>query len=164
MSKVKAIQVIVKLYFFAALGVSFMHLVHAGAKGGLGGERWMVPFMVDGIAVIGMIMRSEEFAQRTRKIGFRVQLVAGVLSLAGNIYAAGNTGGMVLGVGVVALFIAAEWIGDQIESAQAEAVAAAQAEAEAKKAASIAKGKATRARNTRTRKTQATALASLLNA
>jgi hypothetical protein len=100
--------------------------------------------MVDGIAIMGLTMRSEDFATRTRRIGFRVQIVAGALSLAGNVYAAHNAGTAVFGVAVVALFIFSEWLSDQIESSVVEAARVATERAAAAKAASIAKAQATR--------------------
>jgi hypothetical protein len=176
MNKFRMVQAIVKLYFIAALAGSFTHIITAAEKIGLSGwEMYSTPFMIDGLAIIGMVMRSEEFASRTRKIGFRVQLTMGAMSLTANVYAAHNIGGMIYGVGIVALFLAAEWLGDkaQMQSAKAEADALAQAEAErivaeaaaevqARKAAAIAKGKATRAKNARTKATQTKALESLL--
>lgn len=148
MNKVTVIKVIAKLYFLAALAGSFTHLIHAAHKGGLEGwEATSVPFMIDGLALTGLIMRSDEFSTRTRRIGFKVFSITGTLSLAGNIYAAHNIGGAVYGAAIVALFIGMEWLSDNIESAQAEALNAAATEAEAKKAAAIAKGQATRRAN-----------------
>ena len=146
MNKVAIVKHISRGYFLLALVVSFLHLIHAAHKGGLTWEAWLVPFMVDGIAVMGVALRGEEFAKRTRKIGFRTQVVAGALSLAGNVYAAHNMGGMLLGVAVVLLFVFAEWLTDQIESAEVEAAREAAELAAQAKAAAIAKGQATRKR------------------
>lgn len=149
MNKVSIAKLISRGYFLLALVVSFLHLVHAGFKGGLTWESYLIPFMVDGIAVMGVMLRGEEFAKRTRKIGFRTQIAAGMLSLAGNLFAAHNAGGMVLGAAVVVLFVFAEWLTDQIESAEAEAAREAAELATAAKAAAIAKGQATRKANAR---------------
>jgi hypothetical protein len=149
MNKVAIVRNISRGYFFLALAVSFLHLIHAAHKGGLDWEAWLVPFMVDGIAVMGVVLRGEEFAKRTRKIGFRTQVVAGTLSLAGNVYAAHNAGGVVLGTAVVVLFVFAEWLTDQIESAEVEAAREAAELAAQAKAAAIAKGQATRKANAR---------------
>lgn len=144
MSKVKAIKYITKAYFFAAMAASFMHLITAAEKAGLHGwEMWSVPFMIDGIAIIGLIMRGTEFSIATRKIGFRVQIGAGMLSLLGNVYAATNLGGAVYGVAVVALFILAEWLSDRIESADVDKAVATQT----KRQEAAAKAAATRKRN-----------------
>lgn len=148
MNKVMIIKVIAKLYFLGAMVASFLHLIHAAQKGGLtGAEAYSVPFMVDGLALTGLIMRGEEFSTRTRRIGFRVFLLTGSLSLAGNVFAASNIGGAAYGVAIVALFVGMEWLSDNIESAAAEKAAAVANEAQAKKEAAIAKGKATRAAN-----------------
>jgi hypothetical protein len=164
MRKVSGIKFITRLYFASAILLSFIHLVEAGRKGGLTWEAWTVPFMVDGIAVMGLVMRSADFASRTRRIGFRVQIVAGGLSLIGNVYAAHNVGTAMFGVAVVSLFVFSEWLSDQIESAVVEEARIATEEAAAKKAASIAKAQATRKRNTRTRKAETKVLEKMLNA
>jgi hypothetical protein len=148
MNKVTVIKVIAKLYFAGALIGSFLHLIHAAQKGGLtGAEAYSVPFMIDGLALTALVMRGSEFSTRTRRIGFRVFLFTGSMSLAGNVFAAHNIGGAVYGVAIVALFLGMEWLSDHIESAQAEADKLAATEAEAKKAASIAKAQATRQAN-----------------
>lgn len=146
MNKVQIIKVIAKLYFLGAMVASFLHLIHAAQKGGLSGaEAYSVPFMIDGLALTGLMMRGTEFSSRTRKIGFKVFLLTGTMSLAGNVFAASNVGGMVYGVAIVALFIGMEWLSDNIQSAQAEADKLAADAAAAAKAASIAKGLATKA-------------------
>lgn len=115
--KVRIVQIIVKAYFFAAISISFLHLITAAEKGGLTGhEMYSVPFMIDGIAIIGLIMRGKDFNKATRELGFKVQIGAGALSLAGNIYAAENVGGAIYGFAIVALFVFAEWLGDNIQA------------------------------------------------
>lgn len=162
MNKVTMAKRIAKSYFILALVVSFLHLVHAGFKGGLTWESYLIPFMVDGIAMMGMLLRGEEFSSRTRKIGFRTQIIAGVLSLAGNVYAAHNVAGIVMGTAVVSLFIFAEWLTDQIESVEVETARKVAEEAAAKKAEAIAKAAATRKRNARTKKAEVKVLESML--
>lgn len=149
MSKVAITKHIATAYFLLAIVVSFLHLVHAGIKGGLTWEAYLIPFMVDGIAIMGKVMRGAEFSKHARRIGFRTQIIAGLLSLAGNVYAAYNVAGMVMGAAVVALFVFAEWLTDQIDSAEAEAAREAEAAIAAAKAAAVAKGQATRAANLR---------------
>ena len=145
MRKVQIIKWIVKAYFLFAIVASFTHLITAAHKGGLQGwEAYSVPFLIDGIAIIGLIMRGTEFSKATRKTGFKVQLVAGLLSLAGNVFAAENMGGAVFGVAVVVLFVTAEWLSDNIESADADKAAevASKRQAAAQKAAATRKANA----------------------
>lgn len=146
MSKVTVIKAIAKLYFIGALTGSFIHLIHAAQKGGLSGaEAYSVPFMIDGLALTALIMRGAEFSTRTRRIGFRVFLTTGSMSLAGNVFAASNIGGAVYGVAIVALFLGMEWLSDNIQSAKDEEDAKAALAYMNRKAASIAKGLATKA-------------------
>lgn len=148
---VTIVRVIVKLYFLAALAGSFTHIVEAAFKIGLTGwEAWSTPFMIDGLAVIGMIMRTEAFSIRTRSLGFRVQVICGLMSLTANVYAAHNLGGVLYGVGVVALFLAAEWLTGQLESAEADR----QREAAEKRSQAASKAAATRKRNAAKKKTE----------
>lgn len=159
MNKVSIVKWIVKAYFFAAIAASFTHLVTAAEKGGLAGwEMWSVPFLIDGIAIIGLIMRGNEFSKATRKIGFRVQIGAGVLSLAGNVFAAHNIGGAVYGVAIVALFLLTEWLSDHMQSVDIDKAA----EAAAKKAEAVAKAQATRKRNARRKATETRVLEDML--
>lgn len=157
MNAAKIVRAIAKLYFIAALAASFSHIITTADKIGLSGwEMWSTPFMIDGLAVIGLVMRGEAFSKATRRIGFRVQLTAGAVSLLANVYAASNVGGMIYGVAVVALFVGAEWLSDKIESAEVDKAreAAAKRTAAAQKAAQTRKAnktKATRKRNAETR-------------
>jgi hypothetical protein len=142
------VKVIVKLYFLAAVAGSFTHIIEASHKIGLAGwEMWSTPFMIDGIAIIGMVMRSEAFSKATRKLGLRTQVIAGLLSLTANVYAAENLGGRIYGVAIVALFLAAEWLAERIESAEVDRAA----EQAAKRAQAAQKGAQTRKRNAATK-------------
>lgn len=144
MTKTTITKAIVRAYFIGAIAGSFSHLVTAAHKGGLvGWEAWSVPFMIDGIAILGLVMRSEDFSKRTRKIGFRTQCVAGLLSLTGNVFAAHNIGGAIYGVGIVALFLFAEWLSGNMESVKVDQ----EAETTARRKAAAAKATATRRRN-----------------
>lgn len=124
MNKVGIVKGIVKGYFGAALLGSAVHIVTAAEKlGGQGVEAYATPLMIDGVAVIGMIMRSEDFSKRTNKIGFIVQCIMGTLSLAMNVYAAHNLFGVLFGVAIVGIFIFTEWLSDQIEGREADEAA-----------------------------------------
>lgn len=178
MSKVVIVKLIVKAYFLAALLGSFTHIVTAAEKLGLTGwEAVIVPFLIDGMFIIAMVLRGEVYGVRTRKIGLRVQVAMGALSLAANITAAETAGGVLLAGLLVGGMIFSEWLVDakqmktaaveaaELAAAEAARVAREAAEAAARrKADGIAKAKATRARKARTRKVQVAALEELLHA
>jgi hypothetical protein len=159
MSKTFTIWLIVKAYFVAALAGSFTHIIVAAEYLGLHGwEATIVPFLIDGMFLIAMVLRSETYSARTRRIGLRVQVAMGTLSLAANITATRSFGGTLLAVLLVGGMIFSEWLADgkqmktraqEIAETEAEeaARAARQAEAEAaaRKAEGIAKGLATKA-------------------
>lgn len=177
MKKTTLVKLIVKAYFLAALAASFTHIVTAAEKLGLTGwEAGIVPFLIDGMFVIAMVLRGEVYSTRTRRIGFRVQVATGALSLAANVTAAETVGGVILANLLIIGMIFSEWLIDakQMKTAAQEAAEQAVAEAErvtreaaesaaARKAAGIAKGQATRRRKATTRKHQVAALESLLS-
>jgi len=140
-SKPQLAKSIVKIYFVAALAGSFAHTITAAHKAGLvGWEAWSSPFMIDGLAIIGLVMRGKDFSQATRALGLRVQAGMGVVSMAANVYAAHNLGGAVFGASLVGLWLASEHLASNLESAsvdQARALAA-------KRSAAARKGAATR--------------------
>lgn len=180
MNKVKLVKGITKGYFVAALAGSATHIIASSHKlGGTGYEAMVTPLMIDGVAVIGMVMRSDEFSKRTNKIGFIVQAIMGTFSLAMNVYAAHNLFGVLFGIAIVGLFVFAEWLGDQIEAREVDEDAKAKAanawkaacshptkcstEAQCStKTAAVAKARKTTARKAKARKVQAAALESLL--
>lgn len=171
------LKYIPKGYFAAVLYFSFTHLIEAAHKaGGTGAEAIAVPLLVDGMFVYAATMRSERWSSRTRRIGFRLQVIAGMASMTGNVYAAHSLFSRVFGAALPILVVAFEWLGDakQLKTAKAEAAEQAAADAErivreaaeavtAKKAAAVAKGQATRAKNARTRKAQVKVLNTMLN-
>jgi hypothetical protein len=160
MNKVTAIRIIVKLYFLGAVAGSFMHIITAAEKVGLSGwEAYSTPFMIDGLAVIGMVMRGEEFSVQTRRLGLRVQAIMGALSLVANVYAAHSVGGVIYGVMLVTLFLAAEWLAGRLESVQVDRD---REEAE-DRAARAQKAAATRKRNAQKKARQRTQEAKLLD-
>ncbi len=111
-----------------------------------------MPFMIDGLALIGMVMRSDDFSQATCKLGFRVQIIMGAFSLVANVYAAKNIGGVIYGVMIVALYIAAEWLTGQLESSQVDL----DREMAIKRSEAALKAAETRKRNVRTAKAKKT--------
>ena len=159
MNAYRIAKLITKLYFAAAIAGSFAHIITSAHKVGLTGwEAWATPFMIDGLAVMGIIMRGIQFSKRTRKIGFRTQLVMGSMSLTANVYAAHNLGGVIFGVGVVALFIFSEWLADNMESVAVDQAA----EVQAKRQAATAKAVATRKRNARVKAQETKVLEKML--
>lgn len=139
------VKMITRGYFVAALAASSTHAVVAAHKAGLTGwEAWSVPVMVDGMAVLGLIMRSDAFASDTRRLGLRVQVIMGVVQVLLNVYAASSWGGVVYGVAVVGLYVAAEALSDRIRGKDVEeAEKAAQRRSQAaKQAASTRKANA----------------------
>lgn len=138
------VKSIVRLYFLGALVMSFNDIVIASHKVQLEGWRaYTSPFMIDGIAVIGMLMRTEKWSKATRKLGLKVQITAGTLSLVCNVFAGSTTGERIQGFMIVALFLFSEWLSDRMETAQADV----DRERQAKRATATEKAKATRAAN-----------------
>lgn len=111
------VKVIITAFMFGAAAVSFMHIVHTAAALGLGVERWTVPFIVDGLAVLGLIGRSKRFAASTQAAGLKLTIGAGILSLAANVAAGENLGQRIYGALIVAAFITAEWYGAKLSPA-----------------------------------------------
>lgn len=135
-------KLITRAYFLGALAGSAVHIITSAHKmGGHGVEAYATPFMIDGIAILGLHMRNEKYTDETNKIGFRTQCGAGAVSLAMNVYAAHNLFGILFGIGIVGLFIYSEWASGKIElrhNAEAAAKAKAEADAIAAKAAADA--------------------------
>lgn len=151
----RTVNTVVKGYFFGALGLSAMHVIETFEKLGLNdGEQYLTPFAIDGIAVLGLVLRSERWSTETRKDGLKLQIGAGSLSLAANVYAGSSLGGRILGVMTVVLFLVAEAVKSRMETraaetARAEAIAEAariEAEALAEQAAREARNAAARNR------------------
>lgn len=115
------VKTIVTLFMLGAAVVSFMHIVHTAAMLGLGLERWTVPFIVDGLAVLGLIGRSNRFAEKTQRAGLKLTIGAGALSLAANVAAGENVGQRFYGALIVAAFVTAEWYGAKLSPAPAPA-------------------------------------------
>jgi hypothetical protein len=82
-------------------------------------------------------MRGDAFASDTRRMGFRVQMIMACLQVALNVYAAHNMGGVIYGVAVVGLYVAAETLAKGLrtrETEQAEIVTQRRSQAAAKAA------------------------------
>jgi hypothetical protein len=173
MSKHTAVKLAVRAYFAAALYFSFTHLTAAADRlGATGVEAVAATLMVDGFFILGAILRSEDYATRTRRIGLWVQTAAGAVSLAGNVYAANSAFGVGFGAALPMFIVLTEWLADAkqlktaaaevAEVAAAEAAAAEVAAAAAAEAERVAKNAAARTRR-QARRVEAAALENLVN-
>jgi hypothetical protein len=131
-----AAKFITKAYFFGAMSVSAIHTIHSFQKLGLHtGEEFLTPAAIDGIAFFGLTLQGGKYSDPTNKIGLRIQIGAGIAQLAANVYAASSTGGMLLGIIVVGIYLLMEAIGPKlrtraaVEAERAEALATAAAAA-----------------------------------
>lgn len=109
--------VIVYGFLLGTAAGSFHHIVVVGDRLGLGWEAWTVPFLVDGIALMGKMGRSRRFAESTQRAGLRLMAFGGVLSLACNIYAGENLGQRCFGGLLVAGFLIVEWYAGKLSPA-----------------------------------------------
>lgn len=141
------VAIIVRLFMVGAATISFMHIVHTSTALGLTWEAWTVPFLIDGLAVLGMIGRSARFAGKTQRAGLRLMVGAGALSLACNVYAGENLGQRLYGVLIVAGFVTAEWYASKLTPATVTAAPTIDADLQAKRSAAAVKAAATRKAN-----------------
>lgn len=145
-----AAVVIVYGFLTAAAAGSFMHIVETAHKLGLDWQAWTVPFLIDGVALMGKLGRSRRFATRTQRAGLSLILFGGTLSLAANVYAGDNTGQRAYGVLLVLGFVLVEWYAGQLAPAEADpqpevnAEAAIQARIDAEVAAALVKAERSR--------------------
>jgi hypothetical protein len=101
---------LVKAYMLLAGYTSFGHLIHAAHLIGVSdANARLVPWIIDGLFFIGMIGRSPSFSAKTRRSGTAIAFGAGLLSLAGNMYAGSTYGDSAFGALVVGAFLVAEW-------------------------------------------------------
>lgn len=135
-SKIKAnptfalVWVIVHMFLVGAAAVSFMHIVTVSER--LGVHDWQaftVPFLIDGIAILGKIGRSRKFAEKTRSAGLVLMGLGGIVSLAANIEAGENVGQKAYGALLVGGFVLAEWYAGKLEAAPPPAAPAAESKA-----------------------------------
>lgn len=138
--------VIVYAFLAAAAAGSFLHIVETSHKLGLDWEAWTVPFLIDGIALMGKLGRSNRFAAKTQQAGMRLMLFGGTLSLAANVYAGDNTGQRAYGVLLVVGFLVVEWYAGKLSPAPA-AVKVISPEEHARRSEAAQKAAATRKAN-----------------
>ena len=140
-----------------ALIVSFLHIVMTFTHLGADWDRWVAPFMIDTIAVIGKIYSGSQFTAATRRAGRAAFYVAGTLSLVANVlagYWGNHYGSMIIGVVTVS---AALWGEGMISKGNVKASAAQSRQAartqttptakDPKRSAAAKKAAATRAAN-----------------
>jgi hypothetical protein len=117
------------------------------------------PAFVDGIMVLGRIMTSQRWCDRTNRRGHRMIIGGAIASLAANISAGilgHSIGDVIIGVLVVGGYLICEAAAGAIRSRAAVAKAKADADAAAAKAAAIAQGVATRKANAAAKQTAPT--------
>src|SRR5258705_5937158 len=105
------VRIVCSVFILATAGFSFIHIVHTSQMLGLTWEAWSVPFLIDGLAVLGMLGRSHRFAAETRRAGLKLMIGAGLVSLAANIAAGHKTGQRAFGLLAVVGFVVSEWYG-----------------------------------------------------
>jgi hypothetical protein len=121
------VSIIVNFFMLGAAAISFTHIITASAKLGLvNWQAYTVPFFIDGLAILGMIGRTHSIAARTddpaatKRFGFRLQLGAGALSLAANVFAGHNLGEKLFGILVVAGFVVTEKYSEKLVTRTAQ--------------------------------------------
>lgn len=124
------VSIIVNAFMLMAATISFSHIITTASR--LGVTSWQtytVPAFIDGLAILGMIGRSEAMARELRRrnrteaeiaavrqFAFWLQLTAGLLSLAANFYAGVTLGDRLFGLLVVAGFIVSEKFSEKLRA------------------------------------------------
>lgn len=102
------------------LYVSRDHITHTAHTIGLGGYQAETLFiLIDIVAIVGKVLTMKYFAKSTRKIGLRLLVTAGTLSLACNVFAGSNLGERLYGAFIVVLFVGLEQVVTRIKPAPA---------------------------------------------
>lgn len=111
------VKTVVLMFMGGAAGISFGHIVDVSLTLGLTWESWTVPFFIDGLAILGLVGRTDKFSESTKRAGLVLVSIAGSLSLAANVYAGDNLGQRFYGALVVAGFALAEWYAGRLKAA-----------------------------------------------
>ena len=106
-------------FMLGAAAGSFRGEVALGHTLGLTWEAFTVPFLIDGMAVLGLLGRGREFAASTQRAGLIIAMAMGALSLACNILAGHNLGQRLYGALIVGVFLASEWYATKLDKAPA---------------------------------------------
>lgn len=113
------VKVVVLMFMGGAAAISFGHIVDVSFTLGLTWEAYTVPFFIDGLAILGLVGRTDKFDRQTKRAGMVLVTFAGSLSLAANIYAGDNLGQQCYGALVVCGFALAEWFAGRMKVAPA---------------------------------------------
>jgi len=118
-----AVIVVVSLIMVLAFYVSRDHITDVAYRIGLDGYQAETLFvLVDVVALIGKVLQLKYFAASTRKVGKRLMIAAGVISLMCNVtsgWLSGGYGPAGYGVFVVVLFLVLENVITKIKPAAA---------------------------------------------
>lgn len=118
-----AVTVVVSLIMVLALYVSRDHITDVAHRIGLTGYQAETLFvLVDVVALIGKVLQLKYFAASTRKVGRRLMVAAGIVSLTCNVasgWLSGGYGPAGYGVFVVVLFLVLENVLTKIKPAAA---------------------------------------------
>jgi hypothetical protein len=106
-------------FMLGAAAGSFRGEVELSHSLGLGWEAYTVPFLIDGMAVLGLLGRGREFAASTQRAGLIIAIAMGTLSLACNILAGHTLGQRLYGALIVGVFLASEWYATKLDKAPA---------------------------------------------
>lgn len=129
------VSIIVNAFMLMAALISFSHIITTSARLGVTSwQTYLVPLFVDGLAVLGMIGRSEAMARQlaargltaeqiaaVKRFAFWLQLTAGLVSLAANFYAGETLGDRLFGLLVVAGFVVTEKYSEKLRAIGAQA-------------------------------------------
>lgn len=111
------VKVVVLMFMGGAAAISFGHIVDVSSTLGLTWEAMTVPFFIDGLAILGLVGRTDKFDVSTKRAGMVLVTFAGSLSLAANVYAGDNLGQQCYGALVVCGFALAEWFAGRMKAA-----------------------------------------------
>jgi hypothetical protein len=118
-----AVATVVSLIMVLALYVSRDHITDVAHRIGLVGYQAETLFLlVDVVALIGKVLQLKYFAASTRKVGRRLMIAAGIISLTCNVasgWLSGGYGPAGYGVFVVILFLVLENVLTKIKPAAA---------------------------------------------
>jgi len=133
--------------FLAAAAVgSYGNIVGLAHDLGVSSDHaWTTPLLIDGVALMGKLLRSRNLAATAHRAGLRLMLFGGVLSLAANVLHGHTWGDRIYGALLVVGFIVVERASDHL--APAPVAKPVDPDLTAKRKAAAAKGAATRKRN-----------------